>query len=186
MLDGGSLSGTGGVGTGNGVTPAIQGPIASSVPITAATWANTAGGTATITAANSFTVGQTVLVSGVLPSGYDGTYKILGATAANFTYALTTNPGTATTFGAAVVIATVNPGDNGAASAPAPCKPTATSPGLRPAGSGSISSIRATPIPTLSGADYDTLYVNGNVNLGSGNAGALLTGSYGVQHPDRR
>src|SRR5262249_42975306 len=43
------------------------------VTITAATWANTNGGTVTITAGNTFTAGQTVIITGVAPAGYSGT-----------------------------------------------------------------------------------------------------------------
>src|SRR5262249_43061477 len=70
------------------------------VNITAATWANTNGGTVTITAANTFTVGQTVIISGITPTGYNGTFVIASANATSFTYLLPTNPGTATVTGA--------------------------------------------------------------------------------------
>src|SRR5262249_17288659 len=38
----------------------------------------------------------------LVPDGYDGTFKITSATPTDFTYALTTNPGTATLNGATV------------------------------------------------------------------------------------
>ncbi len=69
--------------------------------ITAATWVS---GVATITTPaglpQGFSVGQSVTISGMTPTGYNGTFTIasvLGAT--QFTYALTTNPGAATAFG---------------------------------------------------------------------------------------
>ncbi len=72
-------------------------------PITAATWSASAGGTASITAANSFVVGQTVLISGVTPAAYNGTFTLLSATSSSFTYALplTSSPGSGTAFGTA-------------------------------------------------------------------------------------
>ena len=63
--------------------------------ITAASWA---GGIATITGGNAFTAGQVVnvynITGSISPTGYNGTFTILTATATNFTYALPTNPGT--------------------------------------------------------------------------------------------
>lgn len=81
----------------------------TTVSITGASWAN---GVATITAANTFTAGQTVAINGVVPAGYDSPdasltngvttpaapFTILSANGSSFTYALATNPGTATSF----------------------------------------------------------------------------------------
>jgi hypothetical protein len=69
--------------------------------ITAATWSAINGGTATFTAANSFVVGQTVTVSGMTPSGYNGTYTVLTASSTNFTVAEATSLGNGTAFGSA-------------------------------------------------------------------------------------
>ncbi len=75
----------------------------SSASITAATW-NSSTHTATITAANNFAAGQTVVISGMTPSGYNGSYTILSASASAFTYSLTQNPlGSGTAFGTATV-----------------------------------------------------------------------------------
>ncbi len=60
------------------------------VPITAASWT---AGKATISAANTFTKGQTVVISGMTPLGYDGSFTITSATSTSFTYALAANPG---------------------------------------------------------------------------------------------
>jgi FG-GAP-like repeat/FG-GAP repeat len=69
------------------------------VSITAATWA---ANTATMTAANTFAVGQTVVIAGMTPSGYNGSYTIVTASASGFTYALATDPGgSGTTLGTA-------------------------------------------------------------------------------------
>jgi hypothetical protein len=63
---------------------------AASVSITNASWA---GGVATITATNSFVVGQRVIISGISgATGYNGTYIITSASATQFTYALATQP----------------------------------------------------------------------------------------------
>ena len=68
--------------------------------VTNATWSS---GTATITAANGFTSGQTVYVSGVNPSGYNGTFTVLaaGLSSSQFEYSLGTNPGTYSSGGTA-------------------------------------------------------------------------------------
>ena len=61
-------------------------PIAAKV-ITGASWAN---GVATITAANSYYVGQSVAINGMTPAGYNGIVTVATATSSNFTYNLTT------------------------------------------------------------------------------------------------
>lgn len=64
------------------------------------TWS---GGTATATAsaAHGVTVSQTFLttIAGAVPAGYNGTYLATATTATEFTFALTTNPGTETSPG---------------------------------------------------------------------------------------
>jgi FG-GAP-like repeat len=87
------------------------------LPITAATWS---AGTASITAANSFSAGQTVVIAGVTPTGYDGMFLITGANATSFTYALPSDPGgngatfgTASPAGSAIITLTVTDGNGG-------------------------------------------------------------------------
>ena len=186
LAGGGSLSGSGSVGTGSGTTPAIQGPTAPSTPVTAASWA---GNVATLTAANTFSVGQTVVVSGVTPTGYDGIFTVAAATPTTFSYALTANPGAGTAFGAAALVGTVNPGANGQPLAPGAVQTTGNAAWT----STTQFSVDLTntsnnhPTPVI-GSDYDTVFINGNVNLGSGNnanttssnLGTLLTGSVGA------
>jgi hypothetical protein len=76
------------------------------VPITAASWS---GSTVTITANNNFQVGNTVDVQGISPTGYNGQFTIVTASATQFTYALASNPGSATVTGAiATSVNTVN------------------------------------------------------------------------------
>ena len=69
--------------------------------ISAASWSNANGGTATITAPNNYVVGQSVIVSGIgvatgfnTPStnGYPAAFTVLSASSTQFTYALTTDP----------------------------------------------------------------------------------------------
>jgi len=68
--------------------------------ITTAVWS---AGAATITTSqpHGFIVGQSVVVSGMVPAAYNGTFVITAATGTTFTYALAADPGTATTFGIA-------------------------------------------------------------------------------------
>ncbi len=185
LAGGGSLSGTGSVGTGSTTTPAVQGPTAVSSPITAAAWA---GNFATITAANGFSVSQTVVVSGVAPIGYDGVFTVTAATSTTFSYALSANPGAGSTFGAAALVGTVNPGDNGT-SVPGTLQTTGNA-AWTPSTQFWVDLTNTSnthPTPII-GADYDTYFVNGNVNLGSGNnanstssnVGTLLTGTVGA------
>jgi hypothetical protein len=71
--------------------------------VTAAAWANTGGGQVTVTASNNLLPGDRVTVAGVtsaVPGGYNGTFTVLTASPTGFTYALATNPGTATVAGA--------------------------------------------------------------------------------------
>ena len=70
--------------------------------ITQAAWSSANSGTATITAANNFTPGELINVSGVSPTGYNGTFNILTASATQFTFALATNPGATTSVSGAL------------------------------------------------------------------------------------
>lgn len=74
-----------------------------SVAITAATWLTNV---ATITAANhGFLTGYSVVIAGVTPAGYNGTYTITVVDANTFTYALAVNPGgNGTVFGTATSV----------------------------------------------------------------------------------
>jgi hypothetical protein len=70
------------------------------VAITAASWSS---GVASITlgSAPGYLVGQTVTIAGMTPSGYNGTFSVTSVSNDTFTYALATNPGSATAFGTA-------------------------------------------------------------------------------------
>ncbi|MBY0458040.1 MAG: hypothetical protein K2V38_11925, partial [Gemmataceae bacterium] len=89
---------TGGTGTGGGTNFTPLG-----TAVSAATWAATAGGTATITtaAAHGFATGQQVNVAGMTPTGYNGLRTITVTSPTTFTYTLATDPGAATAFGSA-------------------------------------------------------------------------------------
>jgi Ca2+-binding RTX toxin-like protein len=69
-----------------------------SLAITAASWSN---GTATITTSvpHGFINDESVVLTGITPRGYNGTYTITMTSPTTFTYALTTNPGAGTAFG---------------------------------------------------------------------------------------
>ena len=69
---------------------------ATTSTITGGTWS---GGQATFTASNTYIVGQTVTVTGVSPSGYNGAFVVASATGTSFTVGLATNPGTYTSGG---------------------------------------------------------------------------------------
>lgn len=70
--------------------------------ITSASWAT---GTVTIGVSGSATVpiGTSVVVAGMTPSGYNGTYTVTASSAGSFEYALVSDPGAATVFGTATV-----------------------------------------------------------------------------------
>lgn len=73
--------------------------------ITAASWASTNGGqvTFTTTTSHSVTVGATFTISGMTPSGYNGSFvAITGTTGSTLVAALATDPGTATVMGTLV------------------------------------------------------------------------------------
>jgi len=65
--------------------------------VTGASWSS---GTATLSYTNSpgeertFTIGETIIVVGMSPSGYNGTYTVTAQTASTVSYALVSNPGT--------------------------------------------------------------------------------------------
>lgn len=67
----------------------------TSLTVTGASWT---GGTATISFASqsqvAFATGSSITVSGIRPSGYNGTYTVTGGTGTTVTYALAGNPGT--------------------------------------------------------------------------------------------
>src|SRR5262249_4883606 len=86
------------VATSTGIRYVPFGNTPAQTAITAVSWSS---GVVTITAANSFAAGQIVNVSGLAPAGYNGTFTLLSATATQFTYALATNPGAATTIAGA-------------------------------------------------------------------------------------
>ena len=70
--------------------------------ITGASWS---GGTATLSFTNSpgeartFSVGETIVVVGISPSGYNGTYTVTAANASQVQYAVASDPGTYTSGG---------------------------------------------------------------------------------------
>lgn len=70
----------------------------SSNAVTNASWA---GGTATLTVgANTLAVGNPVVVSGVSPAGYNGSFAVTAATASTVSYALGSDPGAYVSGGA--------------------------------------------------------------------------------------
>lgn len=72
--------------------------VAAAVAITAAVWTNATTTTFTATA-HGFANGDTVNITGVTPTGYNGVFTISGVTANTFVVAITTNPGTYTSGG---------------------------------------------------------------------------------------
>ncbi len=78
--------------------------------ITSASWSSANGGTATITVAtgifdiaNSPNVADTIVIAGMTPAGYNGTFVVLSSvgtlSGTTVTYALTADPGSATVLG---------------------------------------------------------------------------------------
>ena len=61
------------------------------------------GTTVTVTIPNNFTAGEMVVISGLTPASFNGTFTIVNATSSSFTYANTTS-GTSTTAGTAGAI----------------------------------------------------------------------------------
>jgi hypothetical protein len=82
-------------------------PGACSTPLVVTAGTYTAGrgtrpGTATLDFASTTTqpsVGSSITVSGVTPTGYDGTFTVTASTATSVTYSVTANPGTFTSGG---------------------------------------------------------------------------------------
>jgi hypothetical protein len=74
--------------------------IANVFTITSASWLASVV-TIVISGATVITVGTSVIVAGMTPSGYNGTYTVTVSSAGTFRYALATNPGVATVFGTA-------------------------------------------------------------------------------------
>jgi len=73
------------------ITP--QTTIASTaVTVTGGSWSSSVA-TLTFSTASVFQVGDTVVVSGVTPSGYNGTYVLMAVSTTSISYALVANPG---------------------------------------------------------------------------------------------
>lgn len=75
---------------------------ASGLPLTNIVWSSSGGGTVTATTAgpHSIAVNQSFTISGVVPSGYNGTYTAAsGTTGSTLVYALASNPGTYSVLG---------------------------------------------------------------------------------------
>lgn len=101
------VKGTGALTTGDlempGVKVVLTGTLTSppSSTITAASWAKDVV-TVTTSAANVLQVGDVVTISGMTPAAFNGTFTVTEVpSSTTFTYALATNPGTATAFGTA-------------------------------------------------------------------------------------
>ena len=90
-------------------TVTVTAPSSATAPITAASWSSVAGvGTATLTApGNSLVVGQSVVIQGMSPAAYNGTFTVtaVNTAAQSFTYSLANNPGVATVLGTASSLA---------------------------------------------------------------------------------
>jgi hypothetical protein len=85
----------------------------SAATLTGAVWA---AGSATLTVANNAVIGQTVVVEGVLPAGYDGVFVLTGVTATTVTYVVA-NPG-AYVSGGALSLWGWAPGEEGSGKGP--------------------------------------------------------------------
>lgn len=73
--------------------------LAGAITISAASWSSNVASITTVTA-HPFVVGDSVTIAGMTPSGYNGTVVITGSVdTTHFTYALLSNPGSATVFG---------------------------------------------------------------------------------------
>lgn len=103
------------------------------VAVTAANWASNVV-TVTTASAHGLSAGQVVLVSGITPSAYNGTYTVLasGLTTTQFTYtlSLSSDPGSPTAFGRVKPVSAGSAPRNprittalGTASVPSPCIP---------------------------------------------------------------
>jgi hypothetical protein len=56
-----------------------------------------------------FAIGATITVTGMIPTGYNGIYTVTGSTATSITYALSSNPGSATVYGGTVTASGTTP-----------------------------------------------------------------------------
>lgn len=79
-------------------------PVTTGRTINAAFW-STGVATYTTTVAHGYTSGSRVSIIGMTPTAYNGYFYITGTTSTTFTVAIASNPGTATGFGSASVIA---------------------------------------------------------------------------------
>lgn len=85
--------------TGGGVTFSLQ---PEAVSVTGATWASNV---ATLTLSSMpFTSGQQIVIFGISPSGYNGTFTITGISGDTLTYTLASNPGTFSAPGTAALL----------------------------------------------------------------------------------
>lgn len=84
----------------------LAGITAAAKTITAISWASNVV-TVTVSAAHGWTTGDQipVIVSGCTPTGYNGSFTATVTSSTQFTYPLTTNPGTATVFGSVKTVA---------------------------------------------------------------------------------
>lgn len=121
--------------------------------VTATTWASNVATVATASA-HGFSAGNVVLVSGVAPDAYNGTYTVLTATSTQFTYALSlsTNPGSLTASGMVKPVSAGAAPRNpriatalGSLAIPTPCFPSPTCPAWSPLTSGRVTVNTATP-----------------------------------------
>ncbi|HTF62396.1 MAG TPA: Ig-like domain-containing protein, partial [Edaphobacter sp.] len=125
-------------------------------PVTNASWTSS---TATITVGkNIINTGSTVTVSGMTPSGYNGTYQVISATGTTISYALNTNPGTYSSGGTAVL--------------PAPC----TQANVYSTSGTAFTQVGSTMAVSMGGKD-----VLGSIRLGNGENGAFA-GTYDFQN----
>jgi hypothetical protein len=72
--------------------------------ITSASWLASVA-TIGINESTVIPVGTSVVIAGMTPAGYNGTYTVTASSAGSFSYALVSNPGTATVFGTATAAA---------------------------------------------------------------------------------
>lgn len=80
------------------LTAALATPVITQVTINAASWTSSTA-TFTTVSSHNYAQGYQVVVEGMTPSGYNGTYFVTAVTTNTFTVALASNPGTATGFG---------------------------------------------------------------------------------------
>lgn len=87
-------------------TSGLTSSLASSINLSALSWASGTA-TATTATAHGWNVGDTVqaVISGVVPVGWNGTYSITVTSTTQFTFSLTSNPGTVTTQGKVILAA---------------------------------------------------------------------------------